>query len=119
MMIAYNKGDLFDAMITALLSEEKIINLFTKKLDLEEFDNEPINELLDNILTRFKHIRGCWFINKLKGQKKQNSSHSTRKHVQVKTEIAAATADARSEAVLKKYYGDATNNIRNSNDEFD
>ena len=52
----------------------------------------------------------------MKGQKKQISSHSTRKYVQVKTEIAIATADVRSDKSLAKYYNDAYETIHQRND---
>ena len=119
MMIAYSEGDLFDAMIMGLKSEQSIFAMFKTELKLEEFNDDVIFKLLDDILTRFKHIRGSWFIKKIKGQKKQTSTHSTRKHVQVKTEIAAASADVRASMQLKKFYTDAANNIRNKEVDLD
>ena len=92
MMIGYNRGDLFDSIVTALSSEANIIDIFKSKMKIPNFHEDLVKLVLDEILTRFKNIRGRWFIKKIKGQKKQNTSHSTRKQVQVKTEIAIATA---------------------------
>ena len=117
MMIAYNEGDLFDAMMIGLKSEKRIVDKFKQMLDLESYKDDAVDKLLDHILTIFKHIRGRWFTTKQKGQKKQISSHSTRKYVQVKTEIAVATADIRSDKSLAKYYNDAYETIHQRNDD--
>ena len=112
MMIAYNRGDLFDSIVTALSSEANIIDIFKSKMKIPNFHEDLVKLVLDEILTRFKNIRGRWFIKKIKGQKKQNTSHSTRKQVQVKTEIAIATAEVRqSDKALKTFYINAQTNI--------
>ena len=115
MMIAYNRGDLFDAIITGLASSPDIVKEFQEKLHITTSGEKKITLILDNILTIFKHIRGCWFIKKITGQKRHNSSHSTRKNVQVKTEIASAKAEVRCEATMQSFYSSAELNIKKNN----
>ena len=115
MMIAYNKGDLFDSIVMALYSEPEVVVLFRKKItDDAEGDSiteDQIKVLLLDILTRFKHIRGSWFIRNIKGQQKLASPHATRKQIQVKSEIVLATNDVRTQQTMEVFYEDALSNI--------
>lgn len=56
MMTAYNRGDLFDSIITALSSETNIIEIFKNKMMLSNFDKDLVKLVLDEILIRLKNI---------------------------------------------------------------
>lgn len=113
-MIAHNKGDLFDSIVMALYSEPEVVALFRKKIDAEgdSITEDQIKILLLDVLTRFKHIRGSWFIRNIKGQQKLASPHATRKQIQVKSEIALATNDVRTQQTMEAFYEDALSNIQ-------
>ena len=92
MMVAYSDGSLFDEIKKAIVENNEIQGSFTKDLGLEEFSEKKITILLHYILTKFKNIRGCWFVNKICGQKRKMSKWATRETVLIKVECAQAKA---------------------------
>ena len=57
MMIAYNRGDLFDSIVTALFLEENLIEILKNKMKIQNFDKNLVKVVFDEILTRFKNVR--------------------------------------------------------------
>jgi hypothetical protein len=95
MMVAYSDGSLFDEIKKAIVENTEIQGSFMKDLGLEEFSEKKRTILLDYILTKFKNIRGRWFANKIRGQKRKTSKWATRETVSVKVECAKAKAEQR------------------------
>lgn len=121
MMIAYSSFNIFETMVSALYTHKDVVDLFKTKLGLEAFNQTVIDGLLDDILTRFLHIRGHWFIKKVQGQGKLSAPHTTRKNIQIKTEIAKATADVRrsQDKKYETYYKEVEENILTSSIELE
>ena len=93
-MIAYHDGSLFDQIVSALLNDDTIMALFKTKLSIDGWQHNESKLLLGAVLTKFKNIRGRWFVNNIRGQRAQiKDAHTTRKGVAVKAEIAQAKAN--------------------------
>ena len=124
MMIAYHDGSLFDQIVSALLDDDAIMDLFKTKLSIVEWQHNERKLLLGAVLTKFKNIRGRWFVNNIRGQQAQiKDAHTTRKGVAVKSEIAQAKANlladfndsniSTEENNYRKMYKTAEDNIDN------
>jgi hypothetical protein len=112
MMVAYSDGSLFDEIKKAILENKEIRGRFTNELELEEFSEKKIIILLDYILTKFKNIGGRWFVNKIRGQKRNSSKWATREQVSLTVERAQAKAEQRlvsiSNPTVDSMYKEAT-----------
>ena len=98
MMMAYTDGSLFDGIRLALGSNQSAFELFSEKLGISSYFCVDDQKLLYNfLLTKFKNIRGRWFVNAIRGQKPQKDTHTTRKSVAITAEIALAKGEARAE----------------------
>jgi hypothetical protein len=110
MMIAYSDGKLLHRIHQAIFESADVGALFIEKFDLEEVDHS--RNLLLEILSKFRNMRGRWFVNSLRGQKKKTlgvvDDFATRKGVANAASVAKGKAQARAENSKREYYEAAT-----------
>ena len=110
MMIAYSDGKLLHRIHQAIYKNADVGAIFIEKFDLEDVEHSW--NLFVHILKKFRNMRGRWFVNSLRGQKKKTlqvvDDFATRKGVANAAAVSKGKAQVRAENSKREYYEAAT-----------
>lgn len=116
MMIAYNDGDLLDA-INCKIMEDDAINATFSRLYADVIDVQNVvnkKEVLKYILDRYINMRGCWFVRHMRGTQGGTLGARLVETAATRTKVAHAVATSKAVASSeseKDFWDNAAKNV--------